>query len=52
MSIARELGDVLWYVTAIASDIGYDLEEVAMLNLEKLQDRQSRDVLTGSGDYR
>ena len=52
MSIACELGDVLWYVTAIASDIGYDLEEVAMLNLEKLQDRQSRDVLTGSGDYR
>ena len=50
--IAKELGDVLWYITAIASDIGYSLDEVACLNLEKLESRQNRDQLHGSGDDR
>lgn len=50
--IAKELGDVLWYITAIASDIGYSLDEVASLNLEKLESRQNRDQLHGSGDDR
>lgn len=50
--IAKELGDVLWYVTAIASDMGYELEEIAELNLEKLEDRMDRNVIRGSGDNR
>jgi NTP pyrophosphatase (non-canonical NTP hydrolase) len=50
--IAKELGDVLWYVTAVANDIGYQLEEIAELNLEKLQDRDRRDQLRGNGDNR
>lgn len=52
MAIALELSDCLWYLTAIASDIGYDLEEIAYLNMEKLESRQERDVLKGSGDNR
>jgi len=52
MAIAKELGDCLWYITAIAADIGYELEEVAYLNIEKLESRQERDVLKGSGDNR
>ena len=51
-AIAHELGDVLWYVTAAAADIGYDLDEIAQLNIEKLASRKRRGRLKGSGDYR
>ena len=50
--IAKELGDVLWYVTAAASDLGYSLEEIAGLNLDKLSDRDRRGQLRGNGDNR
>lgn len=51
-SIAMEIGDVLFYVTAIATDLGYDLDEIATMNAEKLRDREERGVLHGSGDNR
>ena len=51
-SIASELGDVLWYVSAIASDIGYDLEGIVQMNLEKLKSRMERGKIGGSGDNR
>lgn len=47
-----ELGDVLWYVAAIARDLDSSLEEVAMINLGKLQSRKDRNCLKGSGDNR
>jgi NTP pyrophosphatase (non-canonical NTP hydrolase) len=50
--LARELGDVLWYVSQLASELGLDLDVIARENLEKLFSRQSRGVLSGSGDYR
>ena len=50
--IAKELGDVLWYVNAIARDIGYSLEEVAEMNLVKLESRKERGTLQGNGDNR
>ena len=50
--IALEVGDVLFYVAAIASDIGYSLEEIAEMNIDKLTDRKARNVLSGSGDHR
>ena len=51
--IKFELGDVLWYVSAVANEIGYTLEEIANINIAKLTDRVNRNVLiNGSGDNR
>jgi len=51
-SMKKELGDVLWYISALADDLGYTLEEVADTNLSKLSSRVARGVLQGSGDDR
>ena len=51
-SLAKELGDVLWYLAQIASEADLDLGAIAEANIEKLQSRQRRDVLQGSGDDR
>lgn len=48
----KELGDVLWMLTAITKDEGFTLQEIAEANLIKLYDRKARGVLGGSGDYR
>ena len=51
-AMAKELGDVLWYVAGLASELGLDLDQIAQENLEKLLSRQRRGVLSGSGDER
>jgi NTP pyrophosphatase (non-canonical NTP hydrolase) len=50
--LKKELGDVLWYVAAIANDMEFDLDEIAQMNLSKLESRKNRGVLSGSGDNR
>ena len=50
--IAKELGDVLWYIAQLATELGVSLEDIANHNLAKLQSRQERDQLHGSGDNR
>lgn len=50
--IKKELGDVLWYLAQIASELGLDFNEVAQHNIEKLASRAERNVLQGSGDTR
>lgn len=52
IEIIKELGDVLWYVNAIAHLMGSDLDSVAAANIEKLASRKQRDQLHGSGDNR
>jgi NTP pyrophosphatase (non-canonical NTP hydrolase) len=50
--IGKELGDVLWYVARLADELGLSLEQIAQGNLDKLNSRKERGVLTGSGDNR
>lgn len=50
--INKELGDILWQLSALCDDLGTSLEEVALLNLQKLAKRKENNTLTGSGDNR
>lgn len=50
--IIYELGDVLWYAAVLANALGYDLQEVAQLNLAKIDARKLRGTIHGSGDNR
>jgi NTP pyrophosphatase (non-canonical NTP hydrolase) len=52
IAIADEIGDVLWYIAALSRDIDIPLETIAQRNIEKLLDRQARNVIQGSGDNR
>lgn len=50
--LAKELGDILWHVSALCDDMGISLDAVAMMNLDKLESRRIRNQITGSGDNR
>ena len=51
-AIKKELGDVLWYLANLCSEFNFSLNDVAMLNLEKLELRASSGKISGSGDDR
>jgi len=51
-ALQDELGDVLWYLAALARDLDISLEDIAKKNIEKLNDRHTRGVIGGSGDNR
>ncbi|HLN19058.1 MAG TPA: nucleoside triphosphate pyrophosphohydrolase family protein, partial [Patescibacteria group bacterium] len=47
-----ELGDVLWYTSQLATELGLSLDEIAGKNIEKLYSRMDRGKLNGNGDNR
>ncbi len=50
--LKKELGDVLWYLAQLCTELGFDMDEVANHNLEKLFSRKDRGKLGGDGDTR
>lgn len=50
--IGKELGDILWYISAMCRELGISLDDIATDNIEKLYSRQQRGVLSGNGDNR
>ncbi len=51
-ALEKELGDVLWYVSNLATELELSLEDIARRNIEKLFSRKERDKLHGEGDDR
>ncbi len=50
--IVLELGDILWYIAALADELDVTLDDVADRNLNKLYDRRIRGVIKSEGDNR
>ncbi|OYT36403.1 hypothetical protein B6U91_01290 [Candidatus Pacearchaeota archaeon ex4484_71] len=48
----KELGDVLWYLATISTELGLDFEDVVQTNIKKLASRKEREVIHGEGDNR
>lgn len=51
-ALKAELGDVLWYVAALCSELELSMSEVADYNVRKLRDRKARNMIRGDGDTR
>ena len=52
LGIKKELGDVLWYISNLCTELNFNLDEVALQNLEKLKLRSAKGKISGSGDDR
>jgi NTP pyrophosphatase (non-canonical NTP hydrolase) len=51
-NLKKELGDILWMITAIADDNALTLDEIAVSNIIKLSGRKTKGTISGSGDNR
>ena len=52
IELRKEAGDVLWQLSGLCSVLGWNLEDIAQENLDKLADRQQRGVIASQGDNR
>jgi NTP pyrophosphatase (non-canonical NTP hydrolase) len=50
--LAKELGDVIWYVALMAHQLGLSFDEIMQMNLDKLASRKARGAIKGRGDNR
>lgn len=50
--IAMEIGDVLWYLAALAVKLRVPLWSIAKCNMDKINRRITMETLHGNGDYR
>jgi len=50
--LAKELGDVVWYIAVMAHSLGLSFDDVMQRNVEKLKSRKQRNVIRGRGDNR
>ena len=50
--LAKEMGDVIWYIAMFADHLGLSFDAIATQNIEKLASRKARDTLRGKGDNR
>jgi NTP pyrophosphatase (non-canonical NTP hydrolase) len=48
--VAKEIGDVLWGCAGICEVMGWSLEKVAQMNLDKLSARKEAGTIDGNGD--
>jgi NTP pyrophosphatase (non-canonical NTP hydrolase) len=51
-ALKHELGDVLWYLTQICTELDLSLSDIASANIEKLFSRLARNQIRGDGDNR
>lgn len=51
-ALKAELGDVLWYIAQVATELNLSLDEIAKHNIAKLYDRLERGKIRGDGDDR
>ena len=49
VKLAKELGDVLWYINALASHFGLSMNMIATMNIAKLDHRHSDGVFSSEG---
>lgn len=52
VDIAKELGDTLWYLTMLSEELGFSLDEIMQMNVDKISGRLARGTLEGNGDKR
>jgi len=50
--LAKELGDVVWYIAVMAHSLGLSFDDIMNRNVEKLKSRHARGVIKGKGDNR